>query len=424
MFDQMVHAFDVPDVLLQAVIAFAIGGLIGLEREKESSDKYAGLRTLALLCGTAPVIVHYAELSDFPELVAIYLLLAVTVSLGIVYIRYNVARADIGFTTTVTVFLVALLGLLVGYGRFIEASSIAIITAFILAEKRQMKSYIDNLTYQELSDSLKLGVLVFILYPILPAEAIDPYGVINLREVLVFAIFVLLIEFSAYISMRQLGGSRGLQLTGLLAGMANSFATAAVMARMANESSNAEDAAASGILLSVISMIVRNVGLASVLALAVFWSIWQPALVMLLLAAGASYGLLRTGKQYDDLDIDIDSPFSFTSAAKFAAVYVAITLVSVVSQELFGDVGLLVTAYTGGLVSSAAVAVSAATVYNQGAASVEAAGGMVILGILASLTSKVVLIELLTEDMRRKAILPMVVVGLTGLASYAVVTTI
>lgn len=421
--NEIVAIFEVPEILLQTVIALAIGGLIGLEREKEG-DKYAGLRTLALLSGSAPVMVYFAELVEYPPLIVIYLMLALILSFSIIFVRFSVAKESLGFTTSVSVFFVALLGLLVGYGRIIEACSIAIIMAFVLAEKRQMKRYAENLTYQELADSLKLGALVFILYPILPPEPIDPYGVVSLREVLIFAIFVLLIEFSAYVSMRSFGGTKGLQATGLLAGMANSFATAAVMARMANQSRNALDSASSGIMLSVVSMVIRNVGLASVLAFAIFWTIWQPAIVMVGLAFLAAYILLKTGKHYDDLDINIDSPFSFKSAAKFSAVYIAITVVSVVSQELFGEIGLLATAYTGGLISSAAVAVSAATVYNQGAASAEAAGGMVILGIMASLTSKIVLVEIINGKMRKKAMLPMSIIGFAGLGVYYVVSLV
>lgn len=73
---------------------------------------------------------------------------------------------------------------------------------------------------------------------------------------------------------------------------------------------------------------------------------------------------MKTGQYYEEFDIDIDSPFSFKSAAKFAIIYIGITIMSVVSQDALGDMGLFMTAYTGGLISSAAVAVSAATVYN------------------------------------------------------------
>ncbi|RQH02659.1 MgtC/SapB family protein [Natrarchaeobius oligotrophus] len=421
MIEDVIAVFEVPELLQQVVIAIAIGGLIGIEREKEPSDKFAGLRTLALLCGAGPVMVYYANISGYDGAVLLYLILAAVLAFTIAYIRFTLSGGEIGFTTSVTVFFVALLGVIVGYGRYVEAAAITIIVAFLLAEKEQMVSFVDSLTYDELSDAMKVGALVFILYPILPAEPVDPYGVVNLREVLVFAIFVLMIEFSAYVSMRVFGGSKGLQVTGLLAGMANSFATAAVMARMANKSREALEAASSGIMLSVISMIVRNVGLASIIAFAIFWAIWIPAVAMIAITVAIAYYLLKTSDDHDDIDVDIDSPFSFKSAAKFSAIYVAITIVAVVSQEMLGDVGLLATAYTGGLISSAAVAVSAATVYNSGAASVEAAGGMVMLGIMASLSSKIVLVEIINGQMRLKAMLPMAVVGIVGLAVYFVV---
>jgi uncharacterized membrane protein (DUF4010 family) len=411
--------FDVPLLLEQVIIAIAIGGLIGLEREKESQDKFAGLRTLALLCGAGPVVVHYSELSGYPIAVLLYLVLALILALAIVSIRYSVSGGkDLGFTTSVTVFFISLLGILVGYNQYTEAAAIGIVVAFLLAEKRQMVQFIDQLTYKELSDAMKVGALIFILYPILPAEPIDPYGVVSLREVLIFAIFVLMIEFSAYISMQVFGGSKGLQVTGLLAGMANSFATAAVMARMANKSSGALQAASSGIMLSVISMIIRNVGLASIIAIGIFYTIWIPAAVMVFTTIAIAYYLLRTSESYDSLDIDIDSPFSFKSAAKFSVIYIGITVISVVAQELLGEVGLFMTAYTGGLISSAAVAVSAATVYNSGAVSAEVAGGMVLLGILASLTSKIILLEMINGQMRKQAMLPMGIIGLIGIGVY------
>ena len=409
---------NVPELLFQVVVAIAIGGLIGLEREKDDARKFAGVRTLALLCGAAPVMVYLSELAEYPGVIAVYLALVAAIALSIAYVRFTLKGDEIGFTTSVAVFLVALLGLLVGYDRLFEATSIAIITAFLLAEKERILSYVDRLTYRELSDSMKLGALVFILYPILPAEPVGPFEVVNLREVLVFAIFVLMIEFAAYVSMRQFGGSKGLQVTGLLAGGANSLAAAGVMARMAGQSRDAIDSASSALLLATSSMIVRNVGIASVLAIPILAVVWMPAAVMFGLTVVIAYVLAFQGETSEEFDIELESPFSFKAAAKFAAVYVAIVVVSVGAQELFGDLGLYATSFVGGLVSSAAVAVSAATVYNAGDVSVEAAAGMVLLGIMASLTSKIVLVELVNEDLRERAAVPLGVVGVVGLGVF------
>ncbi len=415
----MLDAFAVPELLVRVVVAIAIGGLIGLERER--LDKFAGVRTMALLAGTAPAVVELADRAELPLLVVVYLVVVGAIALAIAYVRFELRGDELGFTTTVTVFLVGVLGLLVGYGLLFEATSIAIIATVLLTEKERIHGSIDRLTDQELSDSMKLGALVFILYPILPSEPVDPYGVVSLREVLVFAIFVLLIQFGAYVSMRQFGGSKGLQVTGLLAGGANSLATAGVLARMARQSRDTIDAASSALLLATGSMILRNAAIASVLALGILPALWPSIAVMLALTVGLAYlGLVR-GETYEEYDIDFDSPFSFTAAGKFAVAYVGIVLASVVGEELFGELGLYATAFAGGLVSSAAVAVSAATVYGDGSIGAEPAAGMVILAIVASLCAKIVLVEMLNDEMRTQAVLPMVAVGIVGLLAFFLV---
>lgn len=418
--DAILEAFQVPELFQQVLLALAIGGLLGLEREKEPG-KYAGLRTLALLCGSGPIVIAVGAESEPAVLVGLYVGLTILLALAIAAIRFMLTGEDVGLTTSVTVVLVGLLGLLVGYERYFEAISVAIIAAFLLAEKESLVQYVDNLTYDELTDSMKLGALVFILFPILPTESVDPWNVVFPREVLLFAIFVLLIEFVAYVSMRQFGPSRGLQVTGLLAGMANSLATAGVMARMANRSPSAVNAAASGLLLSVIAMIIRNAGLAAVIAFPLVWILWTPILAMLLIATGLAVVMLRQDADTSEFEMDLESPFSFRAAIKFAAIYTAITVVSVLSQQTFGDAGVLATAYLGGLGSSAAVAVSAGTVYNQGTVAPEIAAGMVMLGIMASLTAKCVLVEMVSREMRTRGVVPMAAIGVVGAVIYAVV---
>jgi len=419
----MHELFEIPPLLAQVVIAIATGGLIGLERERLPDRKYAGLRTLALLCGAGPVVVFLGQMEDsLPLLVVfltVYLGFVTGVALSVVYIRYSLTEADIGFTTSITVFLVGLLGILIGYERYFESTSVAIITVLLLAERQRLHGYVDSLSGQELRDSLKLGALVFILYPILPAEPVDPYGAVVLRDVLLFVIFVLLIQFGAYISMRQFGGSRGLAVTGLLSGGANSFAAAGVLARLANQSRDALTAASFALLLATSTMIVRNVVIAVAIAVPVFWALWQPVALMLAVTLASAGVVWTRGDTHEEFDIELDSPFSFQSAAKFSVAYVAILLVSVGAEATVGDAGLYATAFAGGLISSAAVSVTAATVFNEGTVAVDPAAGMVVLGIAASLASKIALVEGVNGEMRRTASIPMAVVAVVGLVITA-----
>ena len=421
----MHELFEVPTLLVQVVVAIATGGLIGLERERLPARKYAGLRTLALLCGAGPVVVYVGQLDGSSAILGlflgIYLGLAAAVALSVVLIRFSLEEADIGFTTSVTVFLVGLLGVLIGYERYFESTSILIIAVLVLAERDRLHRYVDSLSDQELLDTLKLGALVFILYPILPSEPIDPYDAVVLQDVLLFVIFVLLIQFAAYLSMAQLGGSRGLAVTGLLAGGANSFAAAGVLARLAKQSREAVTAASFALLLATLTMILRNIGIAVALAYPILWTVSAPAAVMVAVTLAAAGLVWWNGETHEEFDIDLDSPFSFRAAAKFSVAYIAILLVSVGGEEVAGDIGLYATAFAGGLISSAAVSVTAATVLSNGGVGAQAAAGMVLLGIAASLTSKIVLVEWVNDEMRSRAAAPMVLIGLAGLGTFLVV---
>ena len=424
----MHELFEIPTLLVQVVVAIATGGLIGLERERLPARKYAGLRTLALLCGAGPVVVYVGQLDGSSAILGlflgIYLGLAAAVALSVVLIRFSLEEADIGFTTSVTVFLVGLLGVLIGYERYFESTSIVIIAVLVLAERDRLHRYVDSLSDQELLDTLKLGALVFILYPILPSEPIDPYDAVVLQDVLLFVIFVLLIQFAAYLSMAQLGGSRGLAVTGLLAGGANSFAAAGVLARLAKQSREAVTAASFALLLATLTMILRNVGIAVALAYPILWTVSAPAAVMVAVTLTAAGLVWWNGETHEEFDIDLDSPFSFRAAAKFSVAYIAILLVSVGGEEVAGDIGLYATAFAGGLISSAAVSVTAATVLSNGGVGAQAAAGMVLLGIAASLTSKIVLVEWINDEMRSRAAAPMVLIGLAGLGTFLVVVTV
>ncbi|MDY6778859.1 MAG: MgtC/SapB family protein [Candidatus Nanohaloarchaea archaeon] len=410
----------VPEILKEVLIAVAIGGLIGSERENEPERKFAGLRTLALLCGVAPAFVLLAEMTGSVMFVLLYLSLAILLAMAVLAIRMDVAEESIGVTTSVAVVVVAVLGVLVGYNMYFEATSIVLIATFLLAQKERMHDYVNQLTDEEISDALVLGMLVFVLLPILPNHAVGPYSAVNPQKVLLLAIFVLLIQFVAFVSMRQIGHSRGLFVTGLLGGMANSFATAGVLARLSQDEPETYHVAASSFMLATISMILRNTAIATVLAASIFSVLFYPVAGMLAVAILFAVYLKHGETFEEELDTPIESPFSYVAAAKFALVFIGISVASSLAEVFVGDVGLYATAFIGGLVSSTAVATSAATLLSQGSAGLEVASGMVLLSMGASITSKIVLVELINKELRWYVTFPLLVILVSGLAVFVV----
>jgi uncharacterized membrane protein (DUF4010 family) len=408
----------VPEVLKEIVIALAIGGLIGIERENEPDRKYAGLRTLSLLCGVGPAVVAVSQRQGTFLFSLLYLVLAASLALTIAFVRFRIEGEDIGFTTSVAVFVVAVMGVLAGYNMYFAATSMALITAFLLANKENLNRRVNKLSNAEISDAVKVGALMFILLPILPTEPVGPYDAIVLREVVLLAIFVLLIEFVAFISMRQIGMEKGLPVTGLLGGGASSFATAGVMARIAEKTPDLKRTASAGLILSILAMIVRNVAIAATVEVSLLDMLLVPAVVMVGLAGMFAY-LLWEQKQPEDVEIPMDSPFSFKAAATFSAAFIVISLISAFAVESVGSTGLYLTAFAGSLVSSTAVVTSAASLISSGTVEPFAGGAMVLVAIFGSICSKLVLVESINRgEMRKTVILPLIVVGLAGIGVF------
>ncbi|MFB6242017.1 MAG: MgtC/SapB family protein [Candidatus Nanosalina sp.] len=414
--------FGVPELLMEVVTATAIGGLIGLEREHAEQKKYAGIRTLSLLGGIAPGVVAASEHASTAAFVAVYLALAAAISVGVAVVRFHVEGEDMGFTTSAAVFVVAVLGLLVGYNLYSEATSIAILVTLLLAEKRTLHSYVDKLKKEEISRALQLGALAFVLLPVLPSTAVGPFSAIVPQQVLLLAIFVLSIEFLSYISLRQLQ-TAGIYLTGALGGGASSFATTGVMARMARERPEILKPASAAVNLATLTMVARNIGIATLIFLPVVKNsplqlsqLYFPVIGLSIPLLAASY--LSRAEESEGFDMEIDSPFSLRSGAKFALVFVAVSITSVAAEELLGVAGVYLTAFTGGLVSSAAVVTSAATSFTSGSIGMGVASAMILLSIAGSIVSKMLLVEIANQEMRSRVSIPMLFAITAGIIVF------
>ncbi|MDY6766233.1 MAG: MgtC/SapB family protein [Candidatus Nanohaloarchaea archaeon] len=376
--------------LQNVVLAFALGALVGLERERAPENKYAGLRTLAILCGTGPVAVLAADLTSSPLPVAIYLATGAVFSLLVLLIRVEVDQDDLGLTTSSTVLLVALVGVLAGYGEYFAAVAVTVIAVFVLAQKQTFTRYMEMLEPDEIADAAALAILALVLYPVLPAGAVDPYGVLFLREALLFVIFILLVQFAAYVALRWTDRF-GFLVSAALGGVVSSLAVVSAMAHEVT-ANNLEEAAYAGAVASVVAMVVRNGVIAGVLAPATIPVLAAPV------AAAAVVGLAATAYLYRGADGDMpefteSSPFSFVSAFKFGVLFLAVLLVAELAKTQFAVAGTYGAAFLGGFASSTAVVASAAALFSGGTVTAQQAATMVVLGIVASLGSKLLYTE-------------------------------
>jgi putative Mg2+ transporter-C (MgtC) family protein len=122
------------DIILRLLLAIALGGIIGLERE--ASHKPAGLRTHILICLSAAMMIILSELvlGAKPGLTGDLLRVAAAVIMGMGFIGAGTilqSRGEVhGLTTATSLWTVSALGLVIGAGYYFIA---VIFSAFVIA---------------------------------------------------------------------------------------------------------------------------------------------------------------------------------------------------------------------------------------------------------------------------------------------------
>jgi uncharacterized membrane protein (DUF4010 family) len=407
---------ETPLLLIEKIVASAgIGLLIGLEREW--AHKEAGVRsfTIAALLGTLSWLVSPTIASVEVGVVVIIILFVNLFSL--------LKNHPLEITTSLALATTNVLGLLVGMGAFFLAFTCAILVAALLSWKTELVAFTSKLTVSEIRGTLLLGFVTAVVYPLLPNSPVDPWQLVNPRNVWLTVIIVSGLSFVNYVLLRQLG-TRGMRYSALLGGLVNSAAMSALLGKELKEDPETATTVASNFLLSDMAMIIRD----SVLVVIFSWPLGLQAsavpvmvLFTMVLAAGATVLLvvLRSEKkrQQAPQKLPLYSPLSLSAVLTFGLLFLSLTVVSGLGQKFFGAVGFVAIVVIGALASTAASAVLVGGHLHLLGAS--PAAFTLFFATLVGLVENVVIFSTVTHDRTRSVRLallssPMVLVG--GLA--------
>ncbi|HET7843518.1 MAG TPA: DUF4010 domain-containing protein, partial [Xanthomonadales bacterium] len=240
-----------PPELPGLVSALGIGLLIGVERERRREDDPrlpAGIRSFALLALAGAVA---------------QLLGTVAIAVSGAFVALAAAAAfwrsspeDPGITTEAAMLVTWLLGVLAGSEPTL-AAALGVAVAVILAAKSRMHAFAQRvLTAQELNDLLLLAACALIVLPLLPDDAPDPWGALNLRKLGSIVVLVMAINAAGYVALRAFGSRIGLAITGFTGGFVSSTATIGSMGSRAKEAPALRAQCVAAALMSNVATIV------------------------------------------------------------------------------------------------------------------------------------------------------------------------
>ncbi|MCX6785350.1 MAG: MgtC/SapB family protein [Candidatus Komeilibacteria bacterium] len=124
------------DYIIRLVLAVALGGLIGWERQKE--NKPAGLRTHILVClgSTLFTMISFMVLTDYAQFAIDPTRIAAGIVTGIGFLcAGSIIQSKervIGLTTAASIWVVSAVGMAIAFGFFILAAATAFLAVIVL----------------------------------------------------------------------------------------------------------------------------------------------------------------------------------------------------------------------------------------------------------------------------------------------------
>ena len=343
------------------LVAFFIGALIGLDRERAEARKphqeFAGVRTFPLiaLAGAIPMLVID---STGPALLVVSFLTVAAVALTS-YVRTS-RTGDVGATTEMAAVTTFLLGVLAGAGQLVVAGAAGVTIAILLVAKPRLEAFSHALTSDELAATLELAVISVIILPLLPNQGYGPWAILNPYDIWFVVVLVSGLSFAGFVAIRLLGERRGLTIAAVVGALVSSTAVTMSMAECSRADKNlAAPAAAAAVLASVV-MGIRVLVFAGIIHVGILPHLLPVVGAMTVVGIIAAWVLERhlSAPPASSSGATLVNPFSLTGAVSFAAVYAAILLLTQAGQEYFGARGMYIAAGLSAIVDVDAVTIA------------------------------------------------------------------
>lgn len=380
--------------------------LVGFEREWSQKDLGARTFTIVSIAGTLSILA--TPPIAYVTFAGVLLIVVLTA------LRNMREGKPVEATTSAAVILTFVLGVLIGEGHHYTPVAAAILMTFLLSVKPALTHFAGGLLVTEVRSAVLLGLLAFVIYPVLPNRTVDPWNLINPREAWLTIIVIAALGFINYVLLKVYA-SRGLYYSAILGGLVNSTAAIAELAAAIKDQTGDIAALAISIdLLTIIAMFVRNLLILAIFAGAAVISAAGPLVVMI--SASVVCIWIQKRREHRSIgSIQLSSPLSLSKVFRFGLIFIVIEIVGSLGQRYLGHFGFLLVSVIGGLVSSASTAGAAATLAMRHSIDMQTAG---LATVLTSMTSALSNLPLVHQQIhqwgitRKVTVLSCTIVGL------------
>jgi uncharacterized membrane protein (DUF4010 family) len=408
--------------------SLVIGALIGLEREfyqqKEGTPDFAGIRTFSLIALLGSVSSFLAN--DYGIILAALSLGGLILMTIVSYYGELVRReTEVGITTEVAAILTFLFGVLVMSEHAVVAIALAVITSLIITFKGELHGFIKNMSPEDIHVTLEFALIAAVIYPLLPNRTIDPLELLNPSQIWLMVILVSGIGFSGYFLMKILGPSQGINVMGILGGLASSTATTISFSSASKEHPDMTYHYARAIIIASTVMFPRVLFLILVIYPPLVLKVIIPFALMV--STGLIFNLLTQKKEQNTSDTvhpdyKITNPLKISTAIKFGLIYAFVVVGMEYAQKFFGTSGVYLTSFLTGLTGIQAITLNITHLAENAQVSSDVAGIALIIAVLMNTVSKGAISYYSgSPELRKQVIKAFLLMILVGVISSAIV---
>lgn len=334
------NALDLHDSYLPKIaLALAIGLLVGVERGWQLRDgppgsRVAGIRTFAIL-GLIGGLAGLALGGPLQPL----LLLIVAGAIGALLLGYGVEMArdaNVSATSALAAMATIALGGFATHGVPALAAVGAGAMLILLASREPLHRALAGSSDTDMKALLRFVLVVFVILPLLPNQAMGPFGALNPRRLWQVVVVTSGIAFAGYALSRWLGEKKGGLITAAVGALISSTAVTLDSARRIREGASppAEEA---GVAIASTIMLMRGLFLVSLLAPLAFVPIARLVVPALLVSIAASALLVwrSRGTNAEGPPREAKAP-GLGLALLFASTVAALSLITAWTQARYG----------------------------------------------------------------------------------------
>jgi len=368
------------------ITALGIGLMIGIVRERNhrGDNNVAGLRTHALVAVTGFVAMQLG--------LGVYV--AALFSLGLLsYGSYRITAADDpGLTGEVALLVNALLAGL-AHTDAATAAGLGVVISVLLYAKPSLQHISRTwLAEGELNDALMVAAAALVILPLLPAQPLDPWGVVRLDVLWRVVVLIMAISVLGHWAQRLLGPRWGLPVAGFFSGWVSSTAAVATLGNQAREQPHSASVAAASALLANLASILLLLGILATAAPELFKAVLLPVAIGgigLLVCVGA---LLWRQNQQSTLSAQNNGrAVSLKRASILAIIILSVSMASALLNEYLGQAAVLVGTVLVALAELHSAAIGLAQLTQSGQFEVAQAQWFILFILGASVAAKSVL---------------------------------